>query len=82
MTGEIKLEKECVKMTHRTFVLFLVAVISLVGSAAWFLANMNATMVRIEAKQDMMVSGCCPDEFKKLFGMCDKCKPKEVKDAL
>lgn len=67
MTGEVKIEKECVKMTHRTFVLLILSIVVAAFGMGRFLMSMESKQDKILATMHIIVGGCCPDDIKKLI---------------
>lgn len=72
------LDNSCVKASTKTWWTILVAVVTFAVFLAVGYMDIKSTLARMESKQDMTISGCCPDEFKKLFGdiNCKACQSK------
>lgn len=67
MTGEVKVERDCVKMTHRTFVLFIIGVITMAAITVMGYSKIVYTQERILSTMRVVVGTCCPEETKRFF---------------
>lgn len=67
MTGEVKIEKECVRMSHRTFIVVILGIISLTATAVFYMSRIENKIDRMCATMSVIVGSCCPEDTKRFF---------------
>ena len=86
MTGEVKIERDCVKASHRTFLAIVFGVVTITAATVWYLARLEAADVearnilssidqkleRYNEKHSMILRLCCPQFYGKILGMTEQ----------
>jgi hypothetical protein len=86
MTGEVKIERDCVKVSHRTFLAIVFGVVTITAAAVWYFARLEAADVearnmlysidqkleRYNDKHSLILRLCCPQFYGKILGMTEQ----------